>query len=264
VATTQPDPLVADQDRQFWAFQPPVAVTPPAVHDAGRVRNPVDAFVLKKLEDKGLTLAPEADRLTLLRRASFDLVGLPPSPDEIRAFVADAAPGAYERMIDRLLASPRYGERWGRYWLDCAGYADSDGKRNIDPVRPFAFRYRDYVIRSFNADKAYDRFLLEQIAGDELADYEHGPLTTEVYDYLVATGFLRQVPDGTGTSVVNLVPDRLDVIADQMEVFGATVLGLTLKCARCHSHKYDPIPQRDYYRMLAVFRGALDEYDWLT
>lgn len=263
-ATTQPDLLVSEQDRKFWAFQPPVAAAPPAVREAGRVRNPIDAFILKKLEEKGLTLAPEADRLTLLRRASFDLLGLPPSPDETQAFLADTAPDAYERMIDRLLASPRYGERWGRYWLDCTGYADSDGKRNVDPIRPFAYRYRDYVIRSFNADKPYDRFLLEQIAGDELADYEHGPLTPEVYDNLVATGFLRQVPDGTGASVVNLVPDRLDVIADQMEVFGATVLGLTLKCARCHSHKYDPIPQRDYYRLLAVFRGALDEYDWLT
>src|SRR5262249_51451392 len=148
--------------------------------------------------------------------------------------------------------------------LDAAGYADSDGKRNNDTIRPFAYRYRDYVIRSFNADKPYDRFLMEQIAGDELSDYERGPLTDQMNDNLVATGFLRQVPDGTGDNVVNLVPDRLDVIADQMEVFGGTVLGLTLKCARCHSHKYDPIPQRDYYRLLAVFRGALDEYDWLS
>src|SRR5262249_53379783 len=132
-----------------------------------------------------------------------------------------------------------------------------------DDLRPFAYRYRDYVIRAFNADKPYDRFLLEQIAGDELADYEHGPMTQEIMDNLVATGFLRMAPDGTGYDVVNFVPDRLDVTADEIEVFGSAVLGLTLKCARCHSHKYDPIPQRDYYRLLATFKGAYDEYDWL-
>jgi cytochrome c553 len=268
VATGQPDSMVSDRDREFWAFQPPAATVVAAgwqpAPQGARVRNPIDAFICKKLEEKKATLSAEADRLPLLRRAYFDLIGLPPSFEEIQAFLADVAPDAYERMIDRLLASPRYGERWGRYWLDAAGYADSDGKRNADTIRPFAYRYRDYVIRSFNADKPYDRFLLEQIAGDELADYERGPLIPEIMDNLVATGFLRQVPDGTGASVVNLVPDRLDVMADQMEVLGGVVLGLTLKCARCHSHKYDPIPQRDYYRLLAVFKGALDEYDWLT
>jgi mono/diheme cytochrome c family protein len=264
VATTSPDPLVSDRDRDFWAFRPPPPVAVPAVAHADRVRNPVDAFVLQKLERQGLTLAPEADRATLLRRACLDLTGLPPEPAEVEAFLQDRAPDAYERLIDRLLASPRYGERWGRFWLDLAGYADSEGKREQDLPRPHAWRYRDYVVRSFNADKPYSRFLLEQLAGDELADYEHAPeITPELYDNLVATGFLRMAPDATWANITGYVPDRIEVIADEIDVLGSAVLGLTLKCARCHSHKFDPIPQRDYYRLLAVFKGAYDEYDWL-
>jgi mono/diheme cytochrome c family protein len=263
VATTQPDSVVTDKDRAFWAFQPPRPVTVPPSKPRDRVRNPIDAFVLEKLRAKGLGFAEDADRLTLLRRVSFDLTGLPPEPEEVAAFLADADPCAYEKMIDRLLASPRYGERWGRYWLDLAGYADSEGKRSQDPIRPHAWRYRDYVIRAYNADKPYDRFLLEQLAGDELADYEHGPTTPEIMDNLVATGFLRMTPDGTGSDVVNFTPERIEVVADEMQVFGGAVLGLTIHCARCHSHKYDPIPQRDYFRLLDVFKGAFDEHDWL-
>jgi hypothetical protein len=262
-AAAGPDPSVTDEDRSFWAFRPPAPVIVPTVQAARRVRNPVDAFLQKKLEENGLTLGPEADRLTLMRRAYLDLIGLLPAPDEIQSFLADPDPSAYERLIDRLLASPRYGERWGRYWLDLAGYADSEG-HFADPVRPFAYRYRDYVIRSFNADKPYDRFLIEQIAGDELADYEHAPtITQEITDNLVATGFLRLVPDGTNPPELNSVSERLDVIADELEVFCSAVLGLTIQCARCHDHKYDPIPQSDYYRLAAVFKGAFDEYDWL-
>jgi mono/diheme cytochrome c family protein len=264
VAGSRPDPLVTDKDRDFWAFQPPHAGTPPAVRQQARVRNPIDAFVIHKLEPRGLTLAPEADRATLLRRAYLDLTGLPPEPAEVRAFLADRDPQAYEKLIDRLLASPRYGERWGRHWLDLAGYADTEGKREQDLVRPFAWRYRDYVIRAFNTDKPYDRFLLEQIAGDELADYEHAPeITQELYDNLVATGFLRMAPDPTWYNLTNFLPDRLEVIADEIDVLGSVVMGLTLKCARCHSHKFDPIPHRDYYRLLDVFKGAFDEHDWM-
>jgi mono/diheme cytochrome c family protein len=264
VATTTPDPLVTDKDRDFWAFRPPQPVAIPAVQHAALVRNPIDAFILQKLEQKGLTLAPEADRSTLMRRAFFDLTGLPPEPTEVEAFLADRAPDAYEKMIDRLLASPRYGERWGRFWLDLAGYADSEGKREQDLPRPHAWRYRDYVIRSFNADKPYDRFLTEQLAGDELADYENAAeITPELYDNLVATGFLRMAPDATWANITGYAPDRLEVIADEIDVLGSTVMGLTLKCARCHSHKFDPIPQRDYYRLVDVFKGAYDEYDWL-
>jgi mono/diheme cytochrome c family protein len=264
VATTTPDPLVSDKDRDFWAFRPPPPVAVPAVRRATQARTPIDAFILKRLEQKGLTLSPEADRSTLIRRASFNLTGLPPEPAEVQAFLADEAPDAYERLIDRLLASPRYGERWGRYWLDLAGYADSEGKREQDLPRPHAWRYRDYVVRSLNADKPYSRFLLEQLAGDELADVEHAlEITEELYDNLVATGFLRMAPDGTWANITGYVPDRLEVIADEIDVLGSAVLGLTLKCARCHSHKFDPIPHRDYYRLAAIFKGAYDEHDWL-
>jgi mono/diheme cytochrome c family protein len=264
VATTAPDPLVTDKDRDFWSFRPPPPVTVPSVRHADRVRNPIDAFVLQKLEPRGLSLAPEADRATLLRRATFDLTGLPTDPAEVAAFLADRRPDAYERLIDRLLASPRYGERWGRFWLDLAGYADSEGKREQDLPRPHAWRYRDYVVRSFNADKPYDRFLLEQLAGDELADCEKAPeVTPELYDNLVATGFLRMAPDATWANITGYAPDRLEVIADEIDVLGSAVLGLTMKCARCHSHKFDPIPQRDYYRLVDVFKGAYDEHDWL-
>ncbi len=264
VATTDPDPLVTAQDRKFWSFQPPHKAPVPTVENAARVRNPVDAFLLRKLEAAGLGFSPEADKLTLLRRVSFDLTGLPPGREQIDAYLADEAPQAYERMVDRVLASKRYGERSARRWLDLAGYADSEGKRSADPIRPNAYRYRDYVIRSFNDDKPYDRFLLEQIAGDELVDYEHAKtLTQPLIDNLVATGFLRMAPDGTGSDIVNHVPERLEVIADEIDIFSSTVLGLTMKCARCHSHKYDPIPHRDYYRLMAVFKGAYDEHDWL-
>lgn len=264
VATTTPDPLVSDKDRDFWAFRPPQPVDIPKVNNAKRNRNPIDAFIMQKLEEKGLALSPEADRLTLLRRAYFDLTGLPPAPAEVQAFLQDRAPDAYEKLIDRLLASRRYGERWGRYWLDLAGYADSEGKREQDLPRPHAWRYRDYVIRAFNADKPYNRFLLEQLAGDELADFEKAPeITQEIYDNLVATGFLRMAPDATWANITGFIPDRIEVIADEFEVLGSAVMGLTMKCARCHSHKFDPIPQRDYYRLVAVFKGAFDEYDWL-
>jgi len=266
VADGKPDTLVSDKDRQWWSFQAPKRPAVPTVKHADRVRNPIDAFVLAKLEEKGLALSPEADKLTLMRRAYFDLTGLPPDPGEVQAYVADKDPQAYEKMIDRLLASPRYGERWGRYWLDVAGYADSEGGKLTDDVpRTYAWRYRDYVIRSFNADKRYDRFLLEQIAGDELTDYERAAVVTqEMADNIVATGFLRMGPDSTIEHNISFADDRLEVIGDEIDVLGSGVMGLTIKCARCHTHKYDPIPQRDYYRLKAVFQGAYDEHDWLV
>ncbi len=263
VATDQPDPLVNQEDRSHWAFQPPRDVAVPAV-PSERVRTAIDAFVLRKLQANGLDFSPEADKLSLLRRATFDLTGLPPRPSEVLHFMRDDSPLAYEKLIDRLLASPRYGERWGQFWLDAAGYSDSEGKRSADPIRAYAYRYRDYVIRSLNADKPYDRFLLEQIAGDEIEDIEKAErVTSQMVDNLIATGFLRMAPDGTGSDVVNTVAERLEVVADEIDIFGSTVLGLTIKCARCHSHKYDPLPQRDYYRLAAIFKGALDEHDWL-
>jgi mono/diheme cytochrome c family protein len=266
IADGNPDPLVSSEDRQYWAFQPPREVSVPAVRNQSLVRGPIDAFVLEKLEAKGLGLSPDADRLTLIRRIYFDLIGLPPKPSDVRAFLADKDPRAYEKLVDRLLASDRYGERWGRHWLDVAGYADSEGgKLSADITRPHAWRYRDYVIRAFNNDKPYDQFLLEQIAGDELVDYENATVITEdINEKLIATGFLRMGPDSTSEREVFSVADRVDVIADEIDVLGSAVMGLTVKCARCHSHKYDPIPQRDYYRLMAVLKGAYDEYDWLT
>ncbi len=264
VATSEGDPLVSDEDRDFWAFRAPQSVVPPVVKDQQRVRNEIDAFILEKLQTVGLSLNDEADRLTLIRRATFDLTGLPPEPAEVSAFLADQDPRAYELLIERLLDSRRYGERWGRYWLDLAGYADSEGKREQDLPRPFAWRFRDYVIRSFNMDKPFDRFLLEQIAGDELIDYENAPeITQEIYDNLVATGFLRMTPDASWANITGYIPDRIDVIADEIDVLGSAVMGLTLKCARCHTHKFDPIPHRDYYRLVDIFKGAYDEYAWL-
>jgi mono/diheme cytochrome c family protein len=262
VAGTEPEPLVSDHDRKYWAFHSPRPVAVPPVRHKDRVRNPIDAFLLEKLEARGLTLSSEADRLTLIRRATLDLTGLPPTPEEARAFAADPDPHAYEKLIDRLLASPRYGERWGRYWLDLAGYADTEGR---DYDRDHSWRYRDYVVRAFTADKPYDRFLLEQLAGDELGDYSRpAAVTPEVMDNLVATGFLRLAPDPTGQAESALIPDRITVISDEIQVFGSAVLGLTIHCAQCHDHKLEPIPQRDYYRLRAVFKGALDEYDWMV
>jgi hypothetical protein len=268
VATHEPDQLVTDEDRAFWSFQrpknPPLPRSALQPGDLDQARNPIDLFILAKLRERGLSFAPAADRVTILRRLSFDLIGLPPTPEEVAQFVDDASPMAYEALVERLLASPHYGVRWGRHWLDVAGYADSEGAQNEDRVRPNMWRYRDYVVRAHNADKSYDRFLQEQLAGDELADYEHAAvITDEIYDNLVATGFLRTAPDRTFANITNFVPDRLEVIADEIQILGSAVFGLTLHCCRCHSHKFDPLPQRDYYRLAATFKEALDEHDWL-
>ena len=260
------DPMVSDEDRRFWSFQPPRQTDPPGVSDSDRVRQPLDAFLLARLEEAGLSFSPEADRQTLVRRAYFDVIGLPPSPDEVESFVADESPGSYEGLVDRLLESPRYGEHWARRWLDAAGYADSEGQVDFDAVRPHAWRYRDWVIRALNADKPYNRFLVEQIAGDELFNYSEAPrpLDPEKSDRLVATGFMRMGPDGTYSVSQGFVAERLTVVADQLQILTSTVMGLTVGCARCHDHKYDPIPQRDYYRLSAILRSAYDPYDWLS
>ena len=216
--------------------------TVPDVADGGWSKNPIDRFLFARLAAEGLTPAPEADRRTLIRRASFDLIGLPPTPEEVEAFVADDAPQAYERLIDRLLADPRHGERWARHWLDLVRYAESDGYRQ-DAYRPDAWRYRDYVIRAFNEDKPYDRFVTEQLAGDEIAPGDPEPR--------VATGFLR-----LGTYEYNQrdVPgQRETILNDITDVTGDVFLGLGIGCARCHDHKFDPILQVDYYRLQAFF-----------
>ena len=258
------DPLVRPEDKDFWSFRPPRPVSIPQVEEQSLTSSRMDAWILKSLHAAGLTFAPLADRAVLLRRVTFDLTGLPPDPADGQEFSHDARADAFERVVDRLLASPRYGERWASHWLDVAGYSETEGRREQHLPRPFAWRYRDYVIRSLNSDKPYDRFLQEQIAGDELADYERASvITQEMEDQLVATAFLRMAPDPTWANLTGFVPDRLEVTADSMDVLGSGVMGLTFKCARCHSHKFDPIPQRDYYRLVAIFKGAYDEHDWL-
>jgi mono/diheme cytochrome c family protein len=258
------DRRISERDRAFWSFRPPKRPSIPTVSHQELVRNPIDAFLLEKLEARGFTFSPAADKLTLLRRAYLDVTGLPPSSEEVQAYLKDNEPGAYERLIDRLLASPHYGERWAQFWLDAAGYSDSEGIIDEDLIRPNAWRYRDYVIRSLNHDKPYGQFLTEQIAGDELVDYKHArEITPGLIDKLVATGFLRMVPDGTYSPANGSVAERVNVIADEIEVLGSSVLGLPIGCARCHDHKYDPIPQRDYYRFSAILQTAYDPYDWL-
>ncbi|MEO8663800.1 MAG: PSD1 and planctomycete cytochrome C domain-containing protein [Bryobacteraceae bacterium] len=257
---------VTEKDRKEWAYTKPQSSPVPAVKNKARVRTPLDAFVLAKLESKGLTFSPDAPNVALIRRASLDLTGLPPSPDEVRDFVADTRPGAYERLIDRLLASPQYGERWGRHWLDAAGYVDTGGFDNDlvgMELSEGMWRYRDYVVNSFNNDKPYDRFVVEQLAGDELVDWRNAKqYTAGIRDSLTATGYLRCVYDRTDPDIVNLPGERFDVLFHLMEKVSTHLMGLTVGCARCHSHRYDPIPQSDYYRMLSVFTNAYNPWNW--
>ena len=256
--------FISGEDRAFWAFQPIKNHEPPKVKNVARVRNPVDAFLLAKLESHHLTYGPEADRRALIRRATFDLLGLPPSPEEVEHFLNDHAPEAYERLIDRLLASPQYGERWGRHWLDVAGYADSEGYTGEDPVRASAWRYRDYVIRSFNANKPWDQFILEQLAGDELTKGPSEKLNPQEVDRLIATGFLRMAPDGTASPGVEQKLASNQNIADTLQIVSTALLGLTVHCAQCHNHRYDPIPQSDYYQLRAIFEPAFNWKNWRT
>jgi hypothetical protein len=232
--------LITEEERNFWAFRKPVRRDPPRVRNASWARNAVDAFLLAAMEKKGLKPSPEADRRTLIRRAYLDLIGLPPSVEEVRAFLNDKRPDAWERLVDKLLASPHYGERWGRYWLDLVRYADSGGFE-YDRDWPNAWRYRDYVVASFNSDKPYDQFIREQIAGDEIA-----PDSKEAH---IATGFLRLGPENN----IKTEMTRMDELDDLVSTTSLTFLGMTVGCARCHNHKFDPIPQKDYYRIQSVF-----------
>ncbi len=260
------DPAAASQwteeERSHWAFQPVRRPPLPTVAQPERVSTPIDAFLLAKLESEGLSFSPAVDRRTLIRRLSFDLLGLPPSPERVEAFVNDTAPDAYARLVDEFLASPAYGERWARHWLDPAGYADSNGYTEKDSERPWAFRYRDYVIRAFNADLPLDQFIIEQLAGDELLTPPYTNLSPEDADRLAATGFLRMAPDGTGDGGVDQNVARNDVVAETIKIVSSTLLGVTVGCAQCHNHRYDPISQEDYYRLRAIFEPALDWKNW--
>ncbi len=251
-----------EEEKNFWSFQPIQHPVVPEAKTSDRVRTPVDALLLAKLKPKGLAFSLDADKRTLLRRAYFDLTGLPPTPEETERFLADTSTDAYEKLIDRLLSSPRYGERWGRHWLDVAGYADSDGYASEDTVRQHSYKYRDYVIRSLNADKPFDQFIQEQLAGDEMVKSPYKNLSPDDIEKLVATGFLRNAPDGTASGEVDQNLARNQVLADTIKIATTSLLGLTVGCAQCHDHRYDPIPQADYYRLRAVFEPAYDWKNW--
>ena len=234
-----------DEARQkHWSYQPVKMPAVPTVKDPSWVKNPIDAFVLAKLEEKGLAPSKPADRRTLIRRVSFDLIGLPPTPEEVEAFLNDPSPDAYEKVVDRLLASPRYGERWGRHWLDLARYSDTKGYVFTEERRyPFSYTYRDYVIRSFNEDLPYDQFIVQQLAADRL------PLGADKRP-LAALGYLT-----LGRRFLN---NQADIIADRIDVTMRGFQALTVGCARCHDHKFDPIPQKDYYSLYGVFASSFE------
>ena len=234
--------VVTEESRRYWAYRPVKRPPVPTVKDAARVANSIDAFILARLEARGLRLNPPAGRVALVRRAYYDLTGLPPTPEEVDAFVNDRSPRAYEKLLDRLLASPHYGEKWGRHWLDLVRYAETNGYERDGP-KPFAWRFRDYVIRSFNADKPFDRFVREQLAGDEIDRNDA--------DAVTATGYYRLGlwDDEPADGAQARADETDDLVATTAQVF----LGMTMNCARCHDHKIDPIPQKDYYRLAAFF-----------
>jgi hypothetical protein len=234
-----------EAQRKYWAFQKVVKPAVPAVKDKSWVRTPIDAFILSKLEEKNLKPNPPADKVTLIRRAYLDLIGLPPTPEQVQAFVTDDSPKAFEKVVNELLASPRYGERWGRHWLDLARYADTQGFK-ADETRPNMWRYRDYVIDAFNQDRPYDRFVKEQIAGDEL--YPDDPAIR------LATGFNRLWPDES--NLANPIIMRQEILDDITDTVASVFTGLTYGCAKCHDHKFDPILQKDYYKLQAFFAGT--------
>jgi hypothetical protein len=240
----------AEPSQPEWPFVPPSRPAVPEVRLKKWVRNPIDTFVLAQLEKAGLQPNPPADKLTLLRRVTFDLTGLMPTPAERDAFLADTVPDAYERLVERLLRSPHFGERWAQHWLDVVRYAETDGFK-LDRLRPEAYRYRDYVIRACNEDLPYDRFLRQQIAGDQLEP--------DNPDAAIATGFFRLPPEEINGS--NYRQIRQDILDDVTDVFGSSFLGLTLGCARCHDHKFDPLTQRDYYRLQAFFTPLMQRDD---
>ena len=241
----------ADPAAEHWAFRPMRPTAPPPVKDRSWIASPVDAFVLARLEARRIAPSAAADRRTLIRRATIDLWGIPPTPEDVEAFESDPAPDAYARLVDRLLASPRYGERWGRHWLDVARYADTKGYVFTQERRyPYAFTYRDYVIDAFNADLPYDRFIVQQVAADQLPVGQGKDKDTRP---LAAMGFL--------TVGRRFLLDQNEIIDDRIDVVCRGLLGLTVTCARCHDHKYDPIPTDDYYSLYGVFASSVEPED---
>jgi hypothetical protein len=248
-----PLPTYTDAERRQWWLQKrstPAVPAFPSAADRAWVKNPVDAFILAKLRKEGLRPSPPADRRTLLRRVYFDLTGLPPTPAEMDAFLADQSPDAYAKIVDKLLASPHYGERWGQHWLDVVRFAETDGFE-YDTHRGDAWRYRDYVIRAFHNDKPFDRFILEQLAGDEIAPKED--------ETLIAAGFNRLGPVRKNAGNQEVASSRNEVLTEMTNIVGAAFLGVTVGCARCHDHKFDPIRQSDYYRLQAFFATTYEK-----
>src|SRR3954451_11602394 len=254
---------ISPQARNWWSFRKPGKAPIPAVKYKNVVKTPIDAFVLAQLEHKGWKMQPEADRPTLIRRAYFDLIGLPPTPAEVKAFVDDQSSNAWERVIDHLLASPHYGEQWGRHWLDVAGYSDSRGDAG-DSDREVSWKYRDYVINAFNKNKPINRFILEQLAGDQLVNYKHLAIPTpDQIEPLTATGFMRTTADITDNQTIYEVDKYFDAQQKAMETSLTALMGVTIQCARCHDHKFDPFPQRDYYKLMAAYQPVWDPENWL-
>ncbi|MCG6156555.1 PSD1 and planctomycete cytochrome C domain-containing protein [Rubinisphaera margarita] len=250
------------EERSYWAFQPIERRSVPEFPAAERIRTPVDAL-LRSAMPEGLQFSPEASRSTLIKRVYFDLTGLPPTGEEFDRWMNLKDENWYEHLVDTVLESPHYGERWARHWLDVAGYADSEGNTVKDEERPWAWKYRDYIIRSLNADKPVDEFIIEQLAGDELAGPIQGDLTAEQIELLTATGFLRMAADGTGSGD-NSAEARNKVVSDTIKIVSSSLLGMSVACAQCHDHRYDPISQIDYFAMRAVFEPALDWQKWQT
>lgn len=254
---------ITPEERDFWAFQP-IRRPPTPVNAAPAtdplVRTPIDALLSQTADPAGPPLI-EADRRTLVMRAHFTLTGLPPTFDQVQAWVNDPGTDWFDRLIDQLLQSSQYGEHWGRHWLDVAGYADSEGYTVSDAERPWAWRYRDWVIRSLNEDRAFDRFITEQLAGDELAGPKSGDWTTDQIELLTATGFLRMAADGTGSGT-DTPEARNQTIADTLKIVGTSLLGVSVQCAQCHDHRYDPVLHTDYFALRAVFEPALDWQAW--
>ena len=256
--SNQPD--YSDDERDHWAYKPiNLEVRPPVnVGSASTIESPIDAFILRRLQQSKLEMSPEADRVVLIRRLSFDLLGLPPTPGEVQRFVSDTSPGAYEQLIDRMLSDPRYGERWAQHWLDVVRYAESEGFE-YDRHHAGAWRFRDFVIRSLNSDKPYDHFVREQIAGDELiAKRSDEKLDAESTELLVAAGFHRLGPVRRNAGNTDVAFSRNEVLTQMTDMIGTAFLGMTVGCARCHDHMFDAIRQQDYYQLQA-FLGATHE-----
>jgi len=263
--TARPEPKDPDSIRfteeelGHWAFQP--VKNNPIPRPAGyEVKTPIDAFIAARLARHSLPFSPQADRVSLIRRVTFDMTGLPPTPNEVENFLNDETPQAWPRLVDRLLSSPEFGVRWGRHWLDTAGYAESEGGTGNDPKRPHAWHYRDYVFNAFNSNKPIDQFLREQIAGDEIINNKPDINNAHHVELLTATGFMRMAPDSTQTN--NSIGDRNRAAAAAVQVIGASMLGLTVGCAQCHDHKYDPIGIDDYYRFRAIFDPVFPLKNW--